>query len=807
MRLSRLLLTAAFASLCALPVRAAPQFSPDFERSAREALRDASLGLAEGSGGLKLEASFATADGGRIVRFQQLHHGVPVLGGSVVVRLDASLKPVRVSNHARPVLPGSVTPQVDAARALAIARGSLQGVALPEGGRPGNVALAIAAGRGGRLVWVVDVDTLVRTQARTVVVDAVTGAVLSSRERVFHGGKATVFDSGATAKAARKADGTFDGTGRVEVELRDLVETNPGSPLTGKDIVTVNCCPTEGCDPAKGPKRTSGKIQFDVPPNPFVPSPVNLTVNAVLCDEIPVARADADGNFHFEPTKEPKKDDPVPAPSEGEPFAEVMVHHTAQSTLDWVRTLDSGFMLGPSARPLHVTANFLIPDFKDLRNADITQVIATQTVTISHLARFSNAAFVPKGQSERLGAALPGFGHDYDSLIIAQGATADFGYDPDVVSHEFGHAVVGSVPGGLMEGQYSADDWGVLDSPGALNEAFADVIAAFRVDDPRIGEYVGAFELQGEGALRDLTNDFSCPTVLMGEVHQDSQHFAAACWSARTAVAGSSPSDRTRFDKAMLAALRSLQPDATFDEAGQALADEVGSLFDAAAKAKVEAVMKERKVTGCDRVLDLVPGTPRKGYFLAPADEASGWTPYAPGPVQFRLAVPKGTSSIRLSATAAPSPAGLSLGGFGGGGGAPSLQAILRSGERIHFAYGASGVTSDATKTLGFQGTNTLTVQLPIEASCSDATWFLALGNGGQGQFQLDELDVQFMTDAAKLAACDAPPAPDGGSGGAPGSGGDTASPGGCSCGAGGASTALLAGLAALGRRRRRAAD
>lgn len=783
------------------------------EADARRALSGAGPALVAGRDGLRVEATFATPDGGHVVRLRQLYRGLPVLEGVVVVRLDAAGHALRVANGAKALSEVALEPHLTAADAVRVARGALTGVPLPLR-EEGDTALVVAPGAGGRLAWLVDVTTLVPVVAPTAVVDARTGELLSLVDRARTAAAASlarVFPDGPSARAARRADGTFDGTGLASVSLAGLTSSATGSHLTGHDIVVTNCCPNEGCDPAREPKKTDAKLSFDVPPNNFIPGgKLEVTVHAVLCDELPVATADASGSYLYDPATEPTSDQaPVPGPSEGDAFSEVMLYQYAQSELDFVRTLDPQFQLGPDARPLHATANFLVPDLNDAQDQQlnpIMQVLQTRTATISHLARFDNAAWVPRGQASRLGAMIPGFGHDYDSLIVGQGPTADYGYDADVVSHEFGHGVV-EVSAGLAD--YAADDWGVLDAPGALNEGFADLFAALRENDPHIGEYVGGFSQAGEGALRDLTNDFNCPAVLSGEVHQDSQHFSAAVWAARGAVAGTVAADRLRFDRAMLAALRSLKPDSTFDEAGQALSAEVGLAFDGAAKASVDAALASRKVVGCERLVTLEPGTPRTGYVLAPALKERGFTPYAPGPVQFALQLPPGTTTLRLAATGATGGlGGVALPGLGGaGGGGPVLQALLRPDERIHFSYGAAGVASDAQKNLPFTGVRNQepSVTLPVEPGCAAKAWFLAVGNAGQAPFNLDALTVEYTVDAAKVKACSAS-APDGGRPADTGAGGD-AKAGGCNCASGGElalAPALLGTLATLRRRRAR---
>src|SRR5690606_32816429 len=126
----------------------------------------------------------------------------------------------------------------------------------------------------------------------------------------------------------------------------------------------------------------------------------------------------------------------------------------------------------------------------------------------------------------------------------------------------------------------------------------------------------------------------------INEVHQDSQHFSAALWAAREQVA-MNDGERLDFDRAVLAAMYGLTPNASFDEAAAVIADEVADAFDAQARGHVEAAFASRKVTGCERVVELSPTKAVEGIYLAPRDNARGWRPYAPGPLQFRLTPPR----------------------------------------------------------------------------------------------------------------------------------------------------------------------
>lgn len=741
---------------------------------------------------LVVTSTHATADGGHVVRLAQRVSGLPVQDGVVTVRLAAGGEVLRVQSSAVAVEALDPTPTLTGAQALEVARGSVTAVVTTTPSGYGQLIVT----RTGRLAWQVRVTVAVPTTAPVVIVDAHTGDVLEVSDLARHVGKANVFASGETAKAARKADGTFTAGATVEIDLEHVESTAEGANLRNSRLMGLNCCPTADCDGVSDPKRVTGT---------FPVQGYNVNFSLPMCDERPLAAADANGDFLSQPAPEPTgANSPVPGPSEAnDVFAEINAFHHISQALAYVESLDGTFQLPPDARPLRVSTNFILPDINEVMSKDLNQVFADvmagNPVVIDGFMRFSNAMYMPKGAGEQLGAAIPGFERDFDSVIFFQGPTADFGYDPAVVVHEFGHGVVAATAG-LVD--YSQDDQGIIDAPGAMNEAFADFWAAAHLDQPQIGQYVGDLAGAGEGALRDLENDFSCPTVLWNEVHQDSQHFSAALWAARVAIAGDDADKRVRFDRAVLTAMNGLTPISSFDAAAETLGLEIAAAFDASARATLDQQMAERKVIGCERVLDLAEGASVGPVFLAPRTQARGWIPIAPGPMQFRIVAPKGAN--RIGATielASGGGGGLSLPGTGGGS-PPKPKGLLKADSQVVFTYGAQ-VSHDATSEVEFDSSDLALFE--IEGGCGDKAFYLALGNVADSQLQVADLSVSFNIDPAAVEACDAAAEiPDAGpvDEGTDGSGGET--PDGCGCTAGGPLLAPLAGLLLALRRRRR---
>jgi Zn-dependent metalloprotease len=71
-------------------------------------------------------------------------------------------------------------------------------------------------------------------------------------------------------------------------------------------------------------------------------------------------------------------------------------------------------------------------------------------------------------------------------MWFGQGTFIDFGYDGDVVYHEFGHYVVNQTVN--FVGSPHVDKYGLTVAPGAMNEGMADTYSSFITGDPYVGE-------------------------------------------------------------------------------------------------------------------------------------------------------------------------------------------------------------------------------------------------------------------------------------------------------------------------------
>jgi hypothetical protein len=714
------------------------------ESAARAAIAQlgSQIGPMGPSDSFALDRVWEFSDGqGSVVRLQQTHGGHIVLDAMVIVRLDASGRVRRVSSSVQAVSKAAAVPQISEAQAIELARSHVR-QALPLS-QQGGARLVVLPTNGGTLAWDVYVQTSFRTHAITVTLDAQTGEYFFQREHARSAGKANVFATGKIAKSARRADDTFNPALLTVVDLLGLVAPGPNQTLNSdvpghandtQDIVGYDCCPTMNCDGKTPPPTVQGKYpdgQYSIP------------FTAVICDEKPIALSDSNGDYLFTPPKEPSANTPIPSPADGDAFSVVMGYHHAAEQLAYLRELEPTFKLAPAANPLRVTTNFLDSDFNNASGN------AGSGLVVNKLTRVDNSQFVPAGTLEHLYGSA--YKRDFDSVILYQGTTSDFAYDAHVVSHEFTHGVV-EATAALQD--YTVDDWGVIDSPSAVNEGFADFWAAARLNDPQIGQYVGDLSGKSEGSLRDLENTYSCPSVISGEPHWDSQHFSAGLWAARKAAAQSDVNLR-KFDAAVLRAMPMIQPLSSYDDAVLDVVNEVEKVFPESDLA-IEAAFTSRgfgtfgtdqfgtiSLSGCERVADVtpdkpyLPASPGLGLILPPEGR---FTPYVPSAVQFRLQPPAGATQVTFTLKASDGQT------------FPRTWAMFKPDAHISFSAEGQKLKDDAPSTGEFAKDGT--VSFSLTPACGDTKFYFSLGNKDLYEVQVSRLSVAYAVDAAKARAC-----------------------------------------------------
>jgi hypothetical protein len=721
--------------------------------------------------------------------------GVEVYGAKLVVTLDEQARVVTVTSslaHVSRVLDGAPL-TVD--EALKRAAQGLPMVALRPDGVPygGAGRFYFRVGDELHLGFLVHVQTLDLSKNWYVAIDAVTGQQLFAQNRVHHAQlDARVYpvspgglDAGVGAtptelRALRHADGGSmlgDSCAQLEADGGMTSFPNDAGELCGTQLQMYNCCPSQGCVPDAGPRRVAGTVQF-------MGLPVQYDV--AVCDRLRRASnvRNATGDFVYPPA-DPPTDKTAVNPedlSNSDEFAEVHSFYHVNTVYDWVRRLsrkadaiDAGVLtLSPfrmrderrsPPQKVAVWSNVMFPNFNELVSGGL-QCLITPPCRANTLMRVDNAAFFPRENFRQL--PLPGFDTGVDTLLIFQGNSADAAYDATVLQHEFGHGVVYSTAA-IDFGSVAVDTRSANNEGGALHEAFADYVAAAFNNLSEIGPYFGPRATAGAGVpgvtqdsyLRSMDNTLTCPDVLWGEVHQDSQHVAGALWEARTThFLGTDQGDT--FDAAFYAMLVGLTPNADFAMTATVMADRVGRAFPSIADAatRMNTIFMQRGVIGCSKVLDFPAGTAPRPYYGVPDATAVFAGSIIPGPFQFRLPAPQGASRVTLTAQ-------VSGGGSPFGGGGPTPQLLVRAGEPIVFTRSGSTLINNAQASgMAANGVGSVDLNVPCG---NDVYVTIAARSGG---VSLQNVSVTLTP----LASCTPT---DGGTGGGAGGGGGSMDGGG----------------------------
>jgi MYXO-CTERM domain-containing protein len=412
------------------------------------------------------------------------------------------------------------------------------------------------------------------------------------------------------------------------------------------------------------------------------------------------------------------------------------------------------------------------------------------------------------------------FNRPFDSNVYFQGSR-DFAYDGDVTRHEFTHALVHSFVPGLAS--LGRDAFGSHAESGGLNEGWADYFSSSFANDPAVGDYAAQGLVAGELGLRNNDNDFRCPDNVIGQVHNDSEHWAGALWAIREEHRGGG-GDVNLLDRALLEALAQADNDEDMTRAASRAEGAIRTAFGDALADFARAEFEARGVSACLRVWPLAvvdaEGTgitvTRKDVLAQPGIADVGVANFAPSVLQFRVDVPAGSAGFTLKWQQAAGGGGL---GGGGGGEAPMAVAVAEvpvdnASAHIEWRYeGANGNLAvpyfndgaldfnetTAAVTLGAADNNGVQAASFTQTLTSDpcaARSFVASIVALDGGAQLQNIDVDNIgTDAA----C---PSDDDSDGDGDGDGVVE----GCACNGTSRSSASLGliGLALLGLRRRR---
>ncbi len=755
-------------------------------------------------------AGFSTRFGGAL-HFPQLVNGLPIYGAKVIVTLDRQQRVYVLSSSVVPYQRAVLRWDVSAARAQELAAERTPLARRDGSGAPlgGFRRVLFPAGDEVHAGYLVHVPSLDPRQSWFVAVDATTGQILWARNKVFYAANdAQVY--------ARSPGGLDAGVGRApltNVQVEHLLADRDGGYLEGDQLTAYNCCPTEDCKPDAGSKRSTGSVA--------IPGFGNIPYNIAICQRLQRASQDVNvhdaGNYMYEPVdpatpKQVLQDGTaivdVYNPANSDPFVEVQAYYQVNKVYDFMKELSLA-----AKGPFNLDAGFAPFQTRDAKLGkksavwtnvtlpNVNEAISSMTLPLraNTLTHTDNAAFIAKENFDQF--RVDAYSLDVDTLMIFQGTNADFGYDAPVLWHEFGHGVIHATA--AFE-SFTIDSRSGNNEGGALHEGIADFIAGAYGQDPRVGEYVGPRLGAGEGNLRELTNAEKCPNVLWGEVHQDSQHFSGALWSARTDLFQGTDQGRT-FDAAIYAALVSMTPSTGFVDAAAIVSAQMPIAFPGIADAqnKMKEVFAARGVTGCSKVVDVTGSVAgRKFYGIGGTQEAglAGGT-LVPGPHQFRMGVSTGAKSLTVKATLS--------GGAVPGGPAPAVILLAKDNQPITFTPGGgNSLTHDAKIASGAAAAGMATLTVPIAVPCGGAVFF-TLGNTSTGAATLTGLT--YTVEPADSCPVDAgTPEPDAGPPyivKVPTGEAGLVAPGGCGCqSAGGAGLAALGllGLGALAARRRR---
>ncbi len=698
--------------------------------------------------------STRTLTRGSSVRYVQTHAGLDVLGGTVTVRLDAEGR-VRWAVGAPSAVPSGfdvtpvLSPEAAIARLQGEARFGLAGMSIPA---TRHARLVIDASRpGGRptLAYVITAPgnplTLEVLRFR---VDANTGEVLSVENLVRYGGPPAHLGNVFTSNPTKTPTLTQQPLGPWLTPGQDPVR------LQGPDVKVLNCLDQMQCQDLMG-----------------------LSLHS--CTHVQGAQATAAGDFLS--IQRPASD------LDGEDqFAEVQMFFHVNRVSEFFRDLGFG---GLDDQPLTAIVNQRIPiDLADLFGSIGAATCTNGVPPAGHqLYKLDNALFTSDGSL---------FGITGGAIVFGQGTGADFAYDGDVVYHEFTHAVMGTLTPDFASSPL--DEYGYDPTGPGLGEGTSDYFSSALTGDPDVAEYAGP-ALAGSGQfLRTLANDKTCPSSLWGEVHQDGEQWGGALWDIRSAL---EVGQRAAFDIAVFDAISAFADTTDQLSAAALVVAEVTTSLGAPAGATATARFAARGLDDCnDRVIDVPAdsGSAKDVLFLGGSEIA---TP-APGPVQFKLDVPAGTTRITISTLASQANGG----GFGGGS-APAVKLIVKPGaDPILWTYSGANAAHDASAsgnvTCSTAGNMpcTGTVDGPFTAG----PHMLQLINAGGGavlqQIFVTTSSEPLAPDAGPGGADAAPGAPDAG----PGGGADDDS--GCGCRVGGqdersplgGGALALAGLAAF---------
>ena len=515
------------------------------------------------------------------------------------------------------------------------------------------------------------------------------------------------------------------------VDDSELTPELLGSLITEKDAKGIRKIRAYNCpdDDTKIPIDPSAMIGMDI----------GMTFNVHVCHPMPLANKCEMGNFIYDDcesghefSKESIKLDKI------DKCAEISMYYHASKIYDYIRSLytdidsKNEFYLqnNDENKPLNVISNFTMPEI----SMENFQALMTGE---NELAAFDNAFFTQ--EQPMLNMLLGEFGVNGDLLVFGQGTKADFGYDGDVVYHEFGHATIYTA--GITGLEYT-DKYGMTVEPGALHEGMADTFAFIMTDNTCTGEYASEgfvkisplyesqMDTEGEGdnkifCMRSALNKKRVFEDFVGEVHFDGQPFLASNWDIYQLIKGNDKDTQKHRDNLAKLFLKTLyaigDANASYKLWAETLMSEVEKDENFKGKAaEIKKILEERNFFEEVRARSVNEMIKDTMYIPAGGSNSNGegddplgglmgsgggieiedgdsTVQVGPAYIQLYYDVPADNDKavLKLSAKIAANSSSSMIGDMGGAGGTPKIEVFYRKGAPIEYVEGKNAIKAE----------------------------------------------------------------------------------------------------------------
>lgn len=266
-------------------------------------------------------------------------------------------------------------------------------------------------------------------------------------------------------------------------------------------------------------------------------------------------------------------------------------------------------------------------------------------------------------------------------MATGQGIQVDYGFDADVVMHEFGHYVIDEVAGLTYIEEYF-DEWGRSQMPGALHEGLADYFSCTISGDGLLGEYSLGYSSRNLG-----NNTQICPDDMYGEPHMDGEVVGGTNWEIRQILG------RELADDIIFGGLSLLTPYSTFRDFALGVQTSAQALFNNGQLTQgqldqVVEILTNRGLFACGRYLEMTAGQLQQTHLLGfdafgsmlgvTCQQARQFISYfIPGPFQYKVVAPDPLEHDMLQFNVQQSDAGSN----------PDLiyKVFVRQQEMVHY--------------------------------------------------------------------------------------------------------------------------